>query len=276
MRQLHDYCKLFPPCTAEEYVLLKESIKKNGLLEPLVLLDGKILDGQNRDMVCQELGIEPDTVEFTGDDPLEFVLSKNLHRRHLNESQRAMIASELANMCRGEPKPANLPVYESQQPQGITQNRRVSQAEAAEMLNVSERSVRTAAKIKKDATPEVIQQVKEGKKTLNAAMTERKPKEKQQSNPRNKTIAKTEVPEHGQYIIMNLGTPEPITVHFPLPENDRENKHYPLTDYIAILFGLDDDDLHADDDRYDNRLIEMRNIGKALTTLANTIIDLAD
>jgi hypothetical protein len=93
--ELHPYCTLFPACTEEELQTLTDDIRQNGLLDPVVLLDGKILDGRNRDTACAMLGIDPETIEYAGDDPLGFVLSKNLHRRHLNESQRAMVASKI-------------------------------------------------------------------------------------------------------------------------------------------------------------------------------------
>jgi len=43
------------------------------------------------------------TKEYTGNDPLGFVVSLNLQRRHLDTSQRAMVASRLANMAEGRP-----------------------------------------------------------------------------------------------------------------------------------------------------------------------------
>jgi hypothetical protein len=67
---------------------------------------------------------------FEGDDALAFVISHNLHRRHLSESQRAMIAKRVANMPRGRPS-------ENTAIAAIS----VSQDEAASLLNVSERSV---------------------------------------------------------------------------------------------------------------------------------------
>jgi hypothetical protein len=42
--------------------------------------------------------VEPKVREHRGSDPVSFVLSLNLHRRHLNESQWAMVAARLANM----------------------------------------------------------------------------------------------------------------------------------------------------------------------------------
>ena len=74
-------------------------------------------------------------------DPLEFVISKNLKRRHLNESQRAMIAARLANMQEGRPrKTASFDA--------------VSQSDAATMLNVSRPSVQRAKAVQENAPTE--------------------------------------------------------------------------------------------------------------------------
>jgi ParB-like chromosome segregation protein Spo0J len=66
------------------------------------------LDGRNRYRACCELGIELDfedySQEFSGSDtfdPLQFVLSRNLHRRHLKQSQRAMIGAKMAGLAKG-------------------------------------------------------------------------------------------------------------------------------------------------------------------------------
>jgi hypothetical protein len=56
-----------------------------------------------------------------------FVVSKKLHRHHLNESQRAMVAAKLAQVVRG-----------SNQHVGISTP---SQKDAAELLNVSRDTV---------------------------------------------------------------------------------------------------------------------------------------
>ena len=49
-------------------------------------------------LACQMLNREPDYVQFAGKDPLAFVVSQNLCRRHLSESQRAMVAAAIIEL----------------------------------------------------------------------------------------------------------------------------------------------------------------------------------
>ena len=91
---------------------------------------------------------------------MAFVVSLNLHRRHLTESQRASVAAKLANMTVGgkETNSANL--------QNCAQ---VSQSDAAKMLNVSTRSVSDAAKVIHNAAPELVKAMDEGRASVSAA-----------------------------------------------------------------------------------------------------------
>lgn len=91
----HRLANYFPAIENEEFDELVEDIKKNGQINPIIMYEGKILDGKNRYRVCQKLGIEPITKEYDGDDPVGFVISINIHRRHLTESQRAMLATKM-------------------------------------------------------------------------------------------------------------------------------------------------------------------------------------
>jgi ParB-like chromosome segregation protein Spo0J len=155
----HEIANLFPLMSGEEFVALKADIKENGLKNPVILLDGKILDGRNRFKACQEVGVKAITQDYDGNDPLADVISWNLKRRHLNETQRASVAAKLANMRQGErtdmEPSANL--------------RKVSQTQAADMLNVSERSVTTAKKVQEAAIPEITEKMSSGEISLNSA-----------------------------------------------------------------------------------------------------------
>lgn len=143
---------------------LRADIQAFGVREPVILFDGRILDGRNRYMAARDLGLDFPVADFDGTEAeaLAYVLSTNLHRRHLTESQRAAVAAKLANMKRGNPefsKPANLPDCATE----------VSQAQAAEMLNVSERSVRTAKTVLEHGAPELMAAVESGEVAVSAA-----------------------------------------------------------------------------------------------------------
>lgn len=102
---LHPACKLFPKLGDTELLELADDILENGLQNPIVLLDGKVLDGQNRLAACKLAGVEPEFVEWSGTgSPLHWVVSQNLMRRHLTASQRAAVALELLPMLEKEAK----------------------------------------------------------------------------------------------------------------------------------------------------------------------------
>jgi ParB-like chromosome segregation protein Spo0J len=155
----HPLAELFPILEGEDFAALVADVKAHGLRSAIVLYENKILDGRNRYRACIEAGVEPRFVTFKGADPLAYVLSKNLHRRHLTESQRAMIAARLADMKQGErtdlEPSANLP--------------KVDQASAAEKLNVSTRSVGSAAKVLRTGTKVVADAVASGRVPVSVA-----------------------------------------------------------------------------------------------------------
>ncbi len=102
---LHPACKLFPLLGGNELRELADDISENGLQNAIVLLDGKVLDGQNRLAACKLAGVEPTFVEWKGiGSPLYWVVSQNLMRRHLSASQRAVVALELLPMLEKEAK----------------------------------------------------------------------------------------------------------------------------------------------------------------------------
>jgi hypothetical protein len=94
--EVHPLAKIFPDIEGPAFDALVEDIKERGLQEPIWLYENKILDGKNRARACEQLGKEPNIRTFTGPDPVGFILSVNLHRRHLDTSQRAMVAASLA------------------------------------------------------------------------------------------------------------------------------------------------------------------------------------
>jgi hypothetical protein len=92
---------MFPMLGAEEQRALTADIRDNGLHAPIVTFEGKILDGRNRYRACQVAGVKPVYKEYKGVDPLGYVVSLNLKRRHLDESQRGMVAAKIATLPDG-------------------------------------------------------------------------------------------------------------------------------------------------------------------------------
>ena len=93
----HPHATLFPLLQGDEFQALVEDIKANGLRQPIILYRNQILDGRNRYRACIEAGVEPRFTEFAGtdDEALAYVISANLHRRHLTTCQRAVLALQL-------------------------------------------------------------------------------------------------------------------------------------------------------------------------------------
>jgi len=133
--QIHEAAHLFPERGQEEIEKLTADIKGNGMKLPIALDDhGKVIDGRNRLRACKLLNrktVEALTYSVGGDAIIRFVISQNLHRRHLKESQRADIAAKLAGGLHGGDR-------------SKAQICALTQAEAAKLLAVSERSVQNA------------------------------------------------------------------------------------------------------------------------------------
>lgn len=91
--ELHPLCTLFPRMGGIEFDALKADISANGLRQPIVLLDGMILDGGNRYRACIDAGVKPVFTEYKGGNIVSFVLSANLHRRHMTPGQQAAIVA---------------------------------------------------------------------------------------------------------------------------------------------------------------------------------------
>jgi hypothetical protein len=99
----HPAAEIFPLMPDDELRDLAANIK-GGQRDPIAICDGKVLDGRNRLRACRLAGVRPRVEHVETDDPLGFVLSRNLHRRHLNSAQRAALAVELLPMLEAEAK----------------------------------------------------------------------------------------------------------------------------------------------------------------------------
>jgi len=107
---LHPAAALFPVMSDEELVALAQDITDNGLKEKITVLDGAILDGQNRyNALVDLLGwtnnkvLREATVKYTnGQSPVSFTVSKNVKRRHLTNRQLARLALKALPLYKAE------------------------------------------------------------------------------------------------------------------------------------------------------------------------------
>jgi ParB-like chromosome segregation protein Spo0J len=195
--ETHPAADLFPMLEGDELRALADDIKAHGLLNPVVLFaeGGKrlVLDGRNRLRACEMVGVAPRFEFWTGEgSPTEWVVSQNLHRRHLSTSQRALIAAELVPMFEkeaharlatstggAEPRPReNLPEAEKGR----------AREKAAQAVNVSDRTVAAAVKVTREAPIEVVAAVRRGDLSVHAAEkqippTKIKPLPKRKTSP---------------------------------------------------------------------------------------------
>lgn len=149
----HPLADIIPIMSDADLDAFTKDIKANGLGEDIVLYEGKILDGRARHQACIRAGVEPRYVEYAGSDPLGFVVSKNLHRRHLTDNQRTVAAAKAADLKLGANQHAEgMPI-----------------GTASRVFNVSPRSVARMKVVLRDGIAELVKAVQDGKMTVGRA-----------------------------------------------------------------------------------------------------------
>jgi len=171
----HRLASYFPIMEGEKFDKFVEDIKKNGQLEPIITFDNQILDGLNRYKACQQLGIEPKFTEYKGKDPLHYVVSVNVHRRHMSVSQLAMVATEMlpefeeeAESRRKEKRAET--ISGALGPQERVEADRSSE-QVAQEFGISGKSVRRAKRVKEQA-PEKVEAIVQGRENIRSVDTE--------------------------------------------------------------------------------------------------------
>ena len=179
----HPLGALFPPMESPAYEQLVAGLKANGYdkREPMTLLDGQILDGNNRYTGIKVAKIKPTPdmfTEYKGDDPIGYVIQKNLARRNLNPGQAAMLAAKMVEKMeeaeRAEKEKAKGAGSANSQKKPKTKGKKAKGAKvtkAAKAVGVSPRSVAAARKLAKK-NPKAAADVTAGKKSLHKASKE--------------------------------------------------------------------------------------------------------
>jgi hypothetical protein len=101
----HPLSEMLPLIEGDDFNAPVEDISRRGLLNPIILYRGKILDGRNRYLAAKEAKYPFSDRDFKnladGLDPEAFVISANIHRRQLSTKQKREFIAKLI-----ESKPA--------------------------------------------------------------------------------------------------------------------------------------------------------------------------
>lgn len=230
--QFHPFADIFPLIEGHELAALVEDVRQNGVRDPIYLLDGRILDGRNRYRALRALRASGEPRgpgwgvyegEPVGDedldpaaslwpfekyspaengDALAFVISKNLHRRHLDDRQRASVAAKIANLRQGGDR-TKPPIG------GLTTE------QAAEMLNVAPRQVERARAVHEHGVEELRGALDRGAVAVSVAEEiARKPEDEQRVEIVRRGIA----PINGARAVMaSRQEPDDSLDYFPTP-----------------------------------------------------------
>lgn len=187
--EAHPVADIFPLMSDDEMTGLIEDIRSHGLREPIWLHpDGRIIDGRNRYRACTEGAVKPVFRTWSGEGSLiDFVLSLNLHRRHLNQSQKALVALRVEEQYAAEAKERqgqrtdladDIPEILPESP-----TVRESRERAGKAVGVSGRYVSDAKRVAEQA-PDLMPKIESGDMSVNEAKQRvaSKPKSKRASN----------------------------------------------------------------------------------------------
>ncbi len=202
MKPVHELAKFFPAMEGDDFAALCEDIKAHGLLNPIVLHEDKILDGRNRARACEKAGVKPTYEPFVNGKALDYVVSQNVHRRHLTGGQKAALAVEFA-------KVSTKTLAEQEKPKrgqkGRESHSSQSDVDAATIFKVNPRKLREFRQLQRDAEqygmPQYVAMVKSGEMALDAALREMHVKQAEARGKKTKAKAtKKRLQDHSRQV----------------------------------------------------------------------------
>ena len=221
--KVHPLANALPLIEGEEFDQLVADVRAHGLTHPITLSsdESTILDGRNRYRACTAALVDPSftTVPAAWDENAVayFIIGANVLRRHLTPGQRAFAAlvaeeyfAELAKRRQAQAPGQPRGVKQSSVPADLRsadRRQRESSEQAAKLTGASGRGVQQAKAVSK--SPDLAEQVKAGKLSLDNAHTQHQQREKAAPKP---------APVKPSATMLTLGTSDGTAVEYPQPK----------------------------------------------------------
>ena len=169
------------PLTADEHEALERSILSEGCRDALVLWGDVLVDGHNRYGICQKHGLPFQTVQNTRiksmDDVHLWMIDQHLGRRSVSDFQRGVLALRKREIVAERQRIARAEVQvQLEEPAAAASSPRMPDSESlatrealARAARLSPSQVVMIEKIQKQAAPELVEAVKAGTISINAA-----------------------------------------------------------------------------------------------------------
>jgi len=195
-RLYHPDAALFPLLEGPEFEELKADIAANGLLEAIWLHpDGSIIDGRNRHRACIETETRPEFRTWdTGGSLMTFVVSMNLHRRHLTSGQRAAISLDVLPMLEEEARERQETTRFGSGIVSTTDSEGgKARDQAAVLFQTNPRYVQDAKQLQ-DQAPDLLDKVRAGEQTIPQAKRELKERKREAIREENRKLVEDTLP----------------------------------------------------------------------------------
>jgi undecaprenyl pyrophosphate synthase len=165
------------PLTAIEYAALERSLLAEGCRDALVLWNDVLIDGHNRYAICQKHGIEFRTVHNNSfasiEDVMLWMIDNHLARRSVSDFQRGLLALRkkeivAARTPQRDPE-ADAASGEGEEAKTAEPPPWSTREEVAKAARVSSNTISQIERIQKAATPQLVEAVRAGTISINAA-----------------------------------------------------------------------------------------------------------
>jgi hypothetical protein len=174
-QQLRDY---IDPLTTQEYLALEHSLLKEGCRDALVLWGETLIDGHNRYTICQKHSIPFQTKQndqfHSIEDVMLWMIDNHLARRSVSSFQRGVLALRKKEIITSRRKDKTSKEKAAEAEQAAREPDPVSvetRDEIAKVAGLSKPAVAQIEKIRKAATPELVEAVRAGTISINTAAT---------------------------------------------------------------------------------------------------------